>query len=104
MLPITVENDHIASLNMWNGKVMYCVSVLGTRVCLLSPSSLQKYVKSRLKMGQKLVCLNLFSVATKHVATLEIQESLLSAEELGQSKLDTFVEERLAKSTVKFRY
>ena len=33
---------------------------------------------------------SLHSIATKDVATPEIQESLLSAEELGQSKLDTF--------------
>ena len=46
---------------------------------------------------------SLHSIATKDVATPEIQYSLLSAEELGQSKLDTFVEERLVNSTVKFR-
>ena len=46
---------------------------------------------------------SLHSIATKDVATPEIQLSLLSAEELGQSKLDTFVEERLVNSTVKFR-
>ena len=46
---------------------------------------------------------SLHSIATKDVATPEIQQSLLSAEELGQSKLDTFVEERLVNSTVKFR-
>ena len=46
---------------------------------------------------------SLHSIATKDVATPDIQESLLSAEELGQSKLDTFVEERLVNSTVKFR-
>ena len=45
---------------------------------------------------------SLHSIATKDVAIPEIQESL-SAEELGQSKLDTFVEERLVNSTVKFR-
>ena len=46
---------------------------------------------------------SLHSIATKDVATPEIQESLLSADELGQSKLDTFVEERLVNSTVEFR-
>ena len=46
---------------------------------------------------------SLHSIATKDVATPEIQESLLSAEELGQSKLDIFVEERLMNSIVKFR-
>ena len=46
---------------------------------------------------------SLQSIATKDVATPEIQESLLNAEELGQSKLDTFVEERLVNYTVKFR-
>ena len=35
---------------------------------------------------------SLHSIATKDVAAPEIQESLLSAEELGQSKLDNFVE------------
>ena len=34
---------------------------------------------------------SLHSIATKDVATPDIQESLLTTEELGQSKLDTFV-------------
>ena len=46
---------------------------------------------------------SLHSIAIKYVATPEIQESLLSAEELGQSKLDTFDEESLVNATVKFR-
>ena len=46
---------------------------------------------------------SLHSIATKDVAAPAIQEFLLRAEELGQSKLDNFVEERLVNTTVKFR-
>ena len=57
MLPITVENDYNTSLNMWNGKVMYLVSVLGIWVGLHSPSSLHKICQIKVKNGPKLVCM-----------------------------------------------
>ena len=46
---------------------------------------------------------SLHSIAIKDVATPEIPESHFSMEELGQSQLYTFDEERLVNATVKFR-
>ena len=46
---------------------------------------------------------SLHSIAIKNVATPEIRESRFSMEELGQSELYTFDEERLLNATVKFR-
>ena len=47
---------------------------------------------------------SLHSIAIKDVATPEIRESHFSMEELGQSQLYTFDEERLVNAaTVKFR-
>ena len=43
------------------------------------------------------------SIAIKDVAISEIREFRFSMEELGQSKLYTFDEERLVNATVKFR-
>ncbi len=46
---------------------------------------------------------SLHGIAIKDVANPEIRESRFSMEELGQSQLFTFDEERLVNATVKFR-
>ena len=91
----------------WKSDVLSFSVRYGYRaVGLLSPSSLHKICQIKVKNGPK-TCVplteSLHSIATKDIATPEIQESFLRAEELGQSKLDTFVEERLVNATVKFR-
>ena len=45
---------------------------------------------------------SLHSITIKYVATPETRESRFSMEELGQSQLFTFDEERLVNATVKF--
>lgn len=52
-------------------------------------------VLSRLKVFEPPHCQQLVNIATKDVATLEIQDSLLNAEKLGQKQLNDFVTQRL---------
>ncbi len=46
---------------------------------------------------------SLHNIAINDVATPDIRESCFSMEELGESQLYTFDEERLVNATVKFR-
>ncbi|KAG1668552.1 Protein smg8 [Nymphon striatum] len=45
----------------------------------------------------------LLNIATRDVATADVEQSLLKAEQLGQNQLETFVKDRMADKKVNFR-
>ena len=76
-------------------------SVLGYIVRILNSVKIQENFKVFTPLDGSIESLH--SIAIKDVATLEIRESRFSMEELGQSQLYTFDEERLVNAIVKFR-
>ena len=64
---------------------------------------IQEHFKVFTPLDGSIESLHTHSITIKDVATPEIRESRFSMEELGQSQLYTFDEERLVNATVKFR-
>ena len=76
-------------------------SVQSNIVRILNGVKIQKHFKVFTPLDASIESLH--SIAIKDVATIDIRESRFSMEELGQSQLYTFDEERLVNATVKFR-